>query len=150
MDKIGGSSYEEYIKNRVEYCLSVGKVTDDMQEGFFNNPKSSIALVMTLLGMQTELAEIADIVKKKVLYGKKMNLGSLMEEMGDFLYFWDLFLFYIRKLSCCEDVNDIMLRFLNEEKLKIRYPENKFSLERSNNRDTEKERQVFSDYDTNI
>lgn len=149
-DKMEPSTYRDYIEERVKYCLSVGKVTEDMQEEFFNNPRASIALVMAAFGMQTELGEVIDIVKKKLLYGKPMNLGELMEEMGDFLYFWDLFSHYIRQLSCCDDVNDIMIRELNKRKLKIRYPENEFSLQRSNNRDLEKERTVFENYDRNI
>lgn len=149
-EEINSSNYKEHIEKRVKFCLDVGKVDANMKEEFFNKPTTSIALVMVTFGLHTELSEITDIIKKKVLYGKPMNLAHLMEEMGDFLYFWDLLLHYIREQSCCDDVNDIMLRHLNEEKLKVRYPEQKFSLERSNNRDTDNEAKVFSNYNLEI
>lgn len=144
-------SYDDFIKERHDFCKRLSGVTSRQScDFFFESPKTSATLIECLLGMQTELAEVSDIVKKKLLYNKKMNLKLLMEEMGDFLFFWDLFQATLKEIFPREDISDITLRNLNKEKLHIRYPEDCFSLERSTNRNLKKESEVFDDYDIDI
>lgn len=149
-NSIKSSTYKKFIEDRVQFCLDTGRITSDMKERFFDSPGTSIALLMLISGMQTELAEITDIIQKKVFYGRKMNASHLMEELGDFLYYWDLFLHQLRHIYACDDINDIVIRLLNKQKLEIRYPDRKYSEHNSLNRDIEKEKSVFQDYDLEV
>lgn len=85
-----------------------------------------------VLGMQTEVAEIADVYKKHIAYKKELDLVNVKEELGDVLW-------YIANL--CNfygwDLRDILDTNIN--KLKIRYPE-KFTTENALNRNLIKER----------
>lgn len=141
------NSYKEYMENHIEACKRTGRVTEDMIARSFDNPQGTTTLLMTMLGMQTELAEIADIVQKKVFYGIPMEVGSLLEEMGDFLYYWDLFQDHLRTELCCAAINDITVRDLNRKKLAIRYP-NGYSNKNAIEKDLEAEKAVFDNPDS--
>lgn len=96
-----------------------------------------------ILGMQTESAEIADVYKKNIAYGKDLDLVNVKEEIGDLM-------FYIVNLCTLKgwDLEDIMQT--NIDKLKARFPGD-FSNENALNRDLEKERRILeSDYRTPI
>lgn len=86
-------------------------------------------------GLQTEAAEIADVYKKHIAYGKEVDDVNIKEELGDLM-------FYV--VSMC-NINGWDLRDLlqtNIDKLKLRYPE-KFDMEHALNRDLESERQIL-------
>ena len=95
------------------------------------NTKLEDNLHMTL-GLVTEAAEIADVFKKKLAYGKEVDEINVKEELGDLM-------FYV--VNTCNingwDLRDILQTNIN--KLKIRYPE-KFTNEAALNRDTVAER----------
>ena len=88
-----------------------------------------------VLGMQTEVAEIADAYKKHVAYGRDLDLVNVKEEIGDLM-------FYV--VNMCNihdwDLRDIMQT--NIDKLKARYP-GEFTNENAINRDLETERQIL-------
>lgn len=88
-----------------------------------------------VLGMQTEVAEVADAYKKHVAYGRELDLVNVQEELGDLL-------FYVSNL--CElhgwDLREIMQSNIN--KLQVRYPE-KFDANLAQNRDLKKEREIL-------
>lgn len=88
-----------------------------------------------VLGMQTEVAEIADAYKKHMAYGKELDLVNVKEELGDVTW-------YIANLCNIHgwDLRDILET--NIKKLEARYPE-KFTNENAINRDLEKEREVL-------
>jgi NTP pyrophosphatase (non-canonical NTP hydrolase) len=88
-----------------------------------------------ILGMQTEAAEMADVYKKHLAYGKDLDLVNIKEELGDLLW-------YIANLCNMHgwDMEDIMAT--NIKKLQARYPE-KFSWEAALNRNLEKEREIL-------
>ena len=108
----------------------------------FDNPQSNVTLTMTSMGMTTELSEIIDIIQKKVFYGIPMDIPSLLEELGDFTYYWDLLLDHLRRELCCDAINDITIRDLNRKKLQIRYPDG-YSNKRALEKDKKAERAVF-------
>lgn len=88
-----------------------------------------------VLGMQTEAAEIADVYKKHIAYGKELDLVNVKEEIGDLMW-------YIANLCTLKgwDLGEILQT--NIDKLEIRYPE-KFTNENALNRDLKEERKVL-------
>lgn len=88
-----------------------------------------------VLGMQTEVAEIADAYKKHMAYGRELDLVNVKEELGDAL-------FYVANLCTNHgwDLRDILQT--NVDKLSARYPE-KFDSELAINRDLTKEREIL-------
>ena len=88
-----------------------------------------------ILGMQTEVAEIADVYKKHIAYGRDLDLVNVKEEIGDLM-------FYVVNLCNTHnwDLRDIMKT--NIDKLKARYPE-KFTNELAINRNLGVERQIL-------
>lgn len=92
-------------------------------------------VIHAALGIHTEGAELADVIKKYIFYGKKIDVVNIKEEIGDILW-------YIAIL--CREFNfnlDDILQ-INIDKLKIRFPE-KFTSENALNRNLEKEREVL-------
>lgn len=88
-----------------------------------------------ILGIQTESAEIADVYKKNIAYGKDLDLVNVKEEIGDLMW-------YIVNLCTLKgwDLEDIMHTNIN--KLKARFPE-KFTNENALNRDLDLERAIL-------
>ncbi len=90
-----------------------------------------------VLGMQTEVAEIADAYKKHIAYGRELDLVNVKEELGDAMWYF---------ANICNlhgwDLRDIMAT--NIKKLEARYPE-KFTTEAATNRDLETERKILEE-----
>ena len=88
-----------------------------------------------VLGMQTEVAEIADAYKKHMAYGKTLDLVNVKEELGDAMW-------YISNLCNLHgwDLRDIMQT--NIDKLQARYPE-KFDSHLAQNRNLTVERDIL-------
>jgi NTP pyrophosphatase (non-canonical NTP hydrolase) len=88
-----------------------------------------------ILGMQTEVAEIADVYKKCIAYKKPLDLVNIKEELGDAMW-------YIANLCNMHgwDLRDIL--DTNIAKLEARYPE-KFTEEQALNRNLSVERQIL-------
>ena len=137
-----GLTFREYMERHVTSCKRTGNVTERMIAFTFDNPQSNVTLIMTSMGMTAELSEINDIIQRKVLYGIPMDIPSILEELGDFTYYWDLLLVHLRKELCCEAINDITIRDLNRKKLQIRYPDG-YSNKRALEKDEAAERAVF-------
>jgi NTP pyrophosphatase (non-canonical NTP hydrolase) len=88
-----------------------------------------------VIGMQTEVAEIADVYKKHIAYKKPIDYVNIKEELGDAMW-------YIANLCNIHgwDLRDILAT--NIAKLKSRYPE-KFTEENALNRDLVIEREIL-------
>ena len=88
-----------------------------------------------ILGMQTEVAEIADVYKKCIAYKKPRDFVNIKEELGDAMW-------YIANLCNMHgwDLRDIL--DTNIAKLEARYPE-KFTEEQALNRNLSVERQIL-------
>lgn len=137
-----GLTFREYMERHVIACKRTGNVTERMIALTFDNPQSNVTLTMTSMGMTTELSEIIDIIQKKVFYGIPMDIPSLLEELGDFTYYWDLLLDHLRRELCCDAINDITIRDLNRKKLLVRYPHG-YTNKRAQEKDKKAERAVF-------
>jgi NTP pyrophosphatase (non-canonical NTP hydrolase) len=88
-----------------------------------------------IIGMQTEVAEIADVYKKHIAYKKPIDYVNIKEELGDTMW-------YIANLCNIHgwDLRDIL--DTNIAKLEARYPD-KFTEEQALNRNLNIERQIL-------
>lgn len=88
-----------------------------------------------VIGMQTEVAEIADVYKKNIAYNKPLDLVNIKEELGDAMW-------YIANLCNMHgwDLRDIL--DTNIAKLQARYPE-KFTEKQALNRNLSEERKIL-------
>ncbi|GAG48036.1 unnamed protein product [marine sediment metagenome] len=88
-----------------------------------------------VLGMVTEVAELADVYKKYIAYGKDLDFINIQEEIGDLMW-------YIINFCTFNNFNLEKILQNNIDKLKSRYPE-KFTEHNANHRNLEKEREVL-------
>ncbi len=88
-----------------------------------------------VLGMLTEVGELADVFKKNLAYGKEIDWVNVKEEIFDTMWYVAGF---------CEFNNIDFEKGLenNIEKLKARYPE-KFTQESALNRNLNAEREIL-------
>lgn len=84
------------------------------------------ALVNFALGVAGEAGEVADMVKKFVFHGHKLNRDDLTKELGDVLW-------YISQIAAWADIELDEVGRKNIDKLIQRYPKG-FSEEASQNR----------------
>lgn len=87
------------------------------------------------MGACTEGGELLDACKKHVFYGRELDKVNIKEEIGDVL--WYIAILCDELGLTFEEVMDT-----NIAKLKARYGE-KFSAEKAENRDLEKERAIL-------
>lgn len=100
------------------------------------NPSAFLSrLFHGAMGMDTEQAELMDMLKKHFIYGKQLDEVNVLEECGDGLWYIALALD-----ACGFTLEEAMVK--NIEKLRKRYPD-KFSPEKALNRDLEGERKVL-------
>jgi NTP pyrophosphatase (non-canonical NTP hydrolase) len=80
-----------------------------------SNPET-IRLIHAVLGMTTESAELADMLKRHLFYGKPIDVVNGKEELGDSLWYIALAVDVFKTT-----MNDILT--MNVNKLQMRYPE---------------------------
>ena len=88
-----------------------------------------------VLGMVTEVGELADVYKKNMAYGKNYDTVNVKEEVGDVMW-------YIANFCSINgfDMEEILETNIN--KLKARYPE-KFTEQHATNRNLDREREIL-------
>lgn len=86
-------------------------------------------------GLATETAEVQDILKKRLAYGKPIDMVNLKEELGDLLW-------YVARLCGEFGFSFEELMETNIAKLKARYGE-KFTEEAALNRNLSNERKTL-------
>lgn len=87
------------------------------------------------IGICTEAGELLDAFKRKLFYGKELDVTNVKEEIGDIMWYVAILL---RELDL--DLHELMQ--LNIDKLRARYPE-KFTETHALNRDLQKERDTL-------
>lgn len=92
---------------------------DDYQNEAMRTAKrvdETFDLMHAALGLSGEAGEFADAVKKHTVYGRPLNRGNAIEELGDLLWFVAL---------GCETLGVTMAEVAeqNIDKLKLRYPD---------------------------
>ena len=94
-----------------------------------------IRLLHAFMGLETEVGELMDALKKHIFYGKTLDWVNVKEELGDLEWY----------TAVASDVSQVPLDEIlakNIEKLRKRYPE-KFSEELALNRDLKGERTIL-------
>jgi NTP pyrophosphatase (non-canonical NTP hydrolase) len=97
-------------------------------------------LLHAILGFVTETGELADVLKKHLIYGKPIDWTNVVEELGDKQWYTALASDVCGELVPGATWDGILV--LNIQKLKHRYGE-KFTTEKALNRDLEGERKVL-------
>lgn len=100
-------------------------------------PDYIIRLLHGMTGLQTEIGEFADEMKRHVHYGKPLDITNLQEELGDILW-------YVTVTAEALGVNLENLMSQNSAKLRKRYP-HQFTKDAALNRDLEVEREALED-----
>jgi NTP pyrophosphatase (non-canonical NTP hydrolase) len=117
-------TFEEFMKTTPRTIKLLGDNEKDIQH--------------SLYGMITELAEVIDLYKKNLAYGKNFSIEQLEDETGDLFYYLSSFL-HAAKL----DPSRVMQK--NFEKLLVRFPEG-FEANKAINPNKAAEFNVFSKY----
>lgn len=92
-------------------------------------------LIHAFLGLSSEVGELADALKKHIIYGKTLDEINVLEEVGDLEWYCALALRAVKK-----GMEECMQK--NIDKLKARYGD-KFTQAAALNRDLEKERRAL-------
>jgi NTP pyrophosphatase (non-canonical NTP hydrolase) len=100
----------------------------------------AIRLMHSILGLASEVGEIADQLKKHVFYGKELDVVNLAEELGD--VFWYEALMANELATTHPDISFDSIEEVNIAKLKKRYGD-KFSEQRAVKRDLDVERRIL-------
>lgn len=95
------------------------------------------SVVHYALGLGTEAAEVQDIVKKFLAYGKPIDVMHMKEEMSDICW-------YLARLCDVLNISFEGLMEMNINKLKVRYGD-KFTSEAALNRNLDKEKQALNE-----
>lgn len=92
-------------------------------------------LLHAAMGIGTEAGELLDAFKRKIFYGKELDVVNVKEEIGDIMWYIAILL---RELDL--DFEDILQ--LNIDKLRARFPQ-KFTETHALNRDLGAERKIL-------
>jgi len=92
----------------------------------------TVRLLHATIGMVTEAAELADMLKKHIFYGRPLDPVNAAEELGDNQWYVGLAIDVLKTT-----MNDILT--MNIDKLRLRYPE-KFNEADAHDRDIAAER----------
>lgn len=93
--------------------------------------------VHAVIGLTTEVGELADIWKRRIFYGREIDVVNAREEIGDVLW-------YLAILCDCVGTTIPEEQARNIAKLRKRYPE-RYTDGRSESRDLAAEREVLAD-----
>ncbi len=98
----------------LEESLKVDRPTyDDIAERL--QDRGRLRLLHAQIGLSGEVGELADAIKKHVMYGKELDITNLKEECGDVLWYMAILLDEIGS-----SFGEVMA--INDAKLKTRYP----------------------------
>lgn len=90
-----------------------------------------------VLGLSTEVGEVADVFKKNIAYGKEIDWVNTQEEIGDIM-------FYVAAICTINNFDLEKILQINIEKLKARYPD-KFTQENAINRNLDREQEILKE-----
>lgn len=118
----------------IEYVANTVKTENQDFDGILARVQNikMLRAMHAALGMQTESAEVSDLFKKHIYYGKPLDKDKVFEELGDLMW-------YIGLLCDTFGFDLSQVKAKNIAKLQSRYP-NKFTKEDALVRDEEKEK----------
>lgn len=111
---------------------------NNLKQLYLNSDRWEIDLDHAIRGITTESGEIADILKKRFVYGKEIDQTHIKEELGDLLWYISLAISSLE--SSFEEIME-----MNIKKLQKRYP-NLYTREDALNRDLNAERKVLEEF----
>lgn len=116
--------------------MQINKYVEEAKRTMAVMDSSVLDNVHMLLGMVTEVGELADVYKKNIAYKKPVDYINVKEEIGDVMW-------YIANFCSLNnfDLEEILKN--NIAKLRSRYPE-KFTEQHATNRNLEKERDILT------
>jgi len=97
---------------------------DDFVRALFKKDTHDMMVVHAALGLASEAGEAADAVKKAVFYEQPIDLGNLIEEIGDIR-------FYLQALMNKYHISEQQVLQHNAEKLSKRYWKGEYSNEQA-------------------
>lgn len=82
---------EEKLNIDQEFSAMVGHLIKSSKLIMETITEDKVALIHCIMGMSGEVGEMLDAIKKHVIYNKPLDVGNILEESGDLLfYFQDL------------------------------------------------------------
>lgn len=108
------------------------------KDGVDRSPEHNMMVARAIhacLGLMSETGEIADALKKHIIYSKELDLINVMEESGDLSWYQALILTAVKKT-----MEESMEK--NIAKLKLRFGD-KFTTDAATKRDLTAERRVL-------
>lgn len=123
------SVYAEFVRGLTPrtYHNAIGQVIPSTKDG---------DVLHAMFGIASESGEIVDVFKKRFAYGKEIDYVNLDEEMGDLLW-------YIQLYANARNKTLADLIQMNMDKLAKRYKDNLFTSKDALNRNLEQERQAL-------
>lgn len=132
---------KDSLMQDAEYCAAAARTeslpTETILERF-QNP-TIIRCIHAILGKLTELGELADQFKKHLFYGKDLDIVNVQEEIGDDNW-------YTAILCNVFHLDWAKIKEQNIEKLKARFPKDKFESEHALFRNLEQERETLEQH----
>ena len=109
---------EQTIKtNHATMVRDLSKPGKDIQATLGDN---DCHMVHMLLGVSGEVGELVDALKKRIIYGKPLDITNIIEELGDIE-------FYLEGIRQGLGISRIETLIANLEKLGKRYPEGSYA-----------------------
>lgn len=127
---------QEYINNAICTKSPVSAIPTEL------NTPIGFDILHSVLGMQTESAELTDTLKKSIFYGKPIDWVNCDEEVGDLL--WYIAIYLNARGQTFENIME-----QNIAKLQKRFP-NKFTSFDAQHRDLEGERNILESFNSHI
>ena len=123
---------EEPKQNNEKIGYTIEQYQKEASRTFLSKEDATIDIFHCIIGMQTELGELADAYKKHIFYGKELDITNVSEEIFDLLW-------YAVNLARIEKIDLVKGMQNNIAKLKVRFPE-KFTEQNAIERNLEAER----------
>lgn len=110
------------IEEPVVFVVSVIKEMPYSQfvDALFKHDTQDMEHMHAALGVAGEAGELADAIKKHVIYGKPLDRENIVEELGDLR-------FYMQQIMNMHNITENEVLQGNAEKLSKRYPKGEYS-----------------------
>lgn len=128
-----GLHKEQPTQNNEKIGYTIEQYQTEASRTFLTKGSRDLDVLHCLVGMQTELGELADPYKKQIYYGRELDKTNVAEEIADQMW-------YIVNLARIENIDLVKALQNNIAKLKVRFPD-KFTEQNAIERNLEAERE---------
>ncbi len=132
------------MENYIELALVTEPPTEKYLESIERiNNQQIIRLLHAFIGLETEVGEILDALKKHIFYGKELDVVNLAEELGDLDWYKAIATDALATMLKRDPYElETSIKQTNIAKLKARFP-NKFNSTDAIERNLDVERQIL-------